>query len=300
MGVPGQKSSMSGFMSRGRSMGMTKKIGDDEKGVEALSKSGKDGKKAVKAMGYTEDQSGAILRGGAHIKPIMRMASGPAAYGSSPGMEKGVPRYKNSPLPRMGGGAYENPGGVRFGDPDRDNMNENMQERDRSADGSDNNVLGTESNVGNKSANPGSEGSYPGMGGKIGPLVQQEKTDLLTQNPVAQEMTPRGVSIRNYEAGKNRADAGRMSKPSKAGYGKGQSHDEAGTSMSDYRAAKKASRKEVRAGKKEMRKANKRSVTYDGDGGKTVVNNRKRNLKDVNSGTKVGNALRGLFGKGNR
>ena len=297
MGVPGQKSSMSGFMSRGRSMGMTKKIGDDEKGVEALSKSGKDGKKAVKAMGYTEDQSGAILRGGAHIKPIMRMASGPAAYGSSPGMEKGVPRYKNSPLPRMGGGAYENPGGVRFGDPDRDNMNENMQERDRSADASDNNVLGTKSNVGDKKASD----YYPGVGDiGLNESVEQETTNLLTKNPVAQEMTPRGVSIRNYEAGKNRADAGRMSKPSKAGYGKGQSHDEAGTSMSDYRAAKKASRKEVRAGKKEMRKANKRSVTYDGDGGKTVVNNRKRNLKDVNSGTKVGNALRGLFGKGNR
>ena len=49
-----------------------------------------------------------------------------------------------------------------------------------------------------------------------------------------------------------------------------------------------------------MRQANKRTVTYDGEGGKTVINNRKRNLKDVNSGTKVGNALRGLFGRGNR
>jgi len=274
MGVPGQKSSMSGFMSRGRGMGITKQIGNDEKGVEALSKSGSDGKKAVKAMGYTEDQSGAILRGGAHIKPIMRKACGPAAYGSSPGMEQGVPRYNNSsPIERTDMGAYESGG---FSPKKNDN----------------------------ESANPGSERYYPGLGGEIGnpsfESKEQETTNLLTENPVAQEMTPRGVSIRNYEAGKARADAGRMSKPSKAGYGKGQSHDEAGTSMSDYRSAKKASRKEVKAGKKEMRQANKRTVTYDGEGGKTVINNRKRNLKDVNSGTKVGNALRGLFGRGNR
>ena len=96
MGTPGQKSSMAGFMARGRSLGMTKPIGKDDKGLQSLATKSPD---TVKAMGYTENADGAILRGGAHIKPIMRMASGPAAYGSSSGMQDGLPRYNNRPSP---------------------------------------------------------------------------------------------------------------------------------------------------------------------------------------------------------
>jgi len=96
MGTPGQKSSMAGFMARGRSLGMTKPIGKDDKGLQSLASKSPD---TVKAMGYDKDETGAILRGGAHIKPIMRMASGPAGYGSSSGMQDGLPRYNNRPSP---------------------------------------------------------------------------------------------------------------------------------------------------------------------------------------------------------
>lgn len=230
------------------------------------------------------------------MQGVIRAAGNGMQRGSSYGADSmGTPRYANggSYDPQgptragMGGGNYQNPGGESPKEEKSNLLNDNP--------------------VANRAS--GGEQYYPGLknigpgGGASNSSSTGSSSASLDNIRAAQDVlkSPRGVSITNYEAGKARADAGRESKASgKAGYGRGQAHDAAGTSMSDYRAARKLANQEIKAGKKQMRQANKKSVTFDSTGGKTVINNRRQNLRDLNSGTKVGNALRGLFGKGNR
>ena len=223
------------------------------------------------------------------MQGVIRAAGNGMQRGSSYGADSmGTPRYANggSYDPNgptrmgMGGGNYQNPGGE-------------SPKEEKSNDLNDNPVASRAAGFG--VVQPGDGASNSSSTGSSSASLDNIRAaqDVLK--------SPRGVSITNYEAGKARADAGRESKASgKAGYGRGQAHDAAGTSMSDYRAARKLANQEIKAGKKQMRQANKRSVTFNDAGGKTVINNRKENLRDLNSGTKVGNALRGLFGKGNR
>ena len=239
------------------------------------------------------------------MQGVIRAAGNGMQRGSSYGADSmGTPRYAN-------GGSYDPKGPTRMGMGNYENPNGESPKEERSNDLNDNPVASRMSSS-DKYYDPNDFMKNIGLGGGASNSSSTGSSNSsstgsssasLDNIRAAQDVlkSPRGVSITNYEAGKARADAGRASKASgKAGYGRGQAHDAAGTSMSDYRAARKLANQEIKAGKKQMRQANKKSVTFDGIGGKTVINNRKQNLRDLNSGTKVGNALRGLFGKGNR
>ena len=242
-----------------------------------------------------------IMKNQESLGPVIKAAGNGMQRGMSHGADSnGIGRYAN-------GGSYSPAKMMKNQGEGVGNETNNLLEDNPVAE----TMSGSYSNPGNIKSNPSSGGEqyYPGLknigpgGGASNSSSTGSSSTSLDNIRAAQDVlkSPRGVSITNYESGKARADVGRASKASgKAGYGRGQAHVAAGTSMSDYRAAKKTANKEIRAGKKEMRQANKKSVTFDGAGGKTVINNRKQNLRDLNSGTKVGNALRGLFGKGNR
>ena len=317
MGTPGQKSSMAGFMARGRSLGMTKPIEKNNKGLQSLATKAP---KAVKAMGYTENADGAILRGGAHIKPIMRMASGPAAYGSSSGMQDGLPRYNNRPSPA-----------IRPGDEKEFNAMDNLTSQGglkasaSSSSGSSADNSGSDPLAGMTIGSSEDKGRAPGastepaeVGKKIGQgsvnlnttsdseSSAQESQNLLTDNPVAEDMS-RGTGVSGRSVDESMSQ-GRTQ--SKAIYNRGVDTMNAGkdaldtarnmttgpgsASNKERRSSMKAARKTIKSGRKDRNSGNKKTVIRT-EFGKTTVNNRAANAA-AGGGTKVGNLIRSVFG----
>jgi len=333
MGTPGQKSSMAGFMARGRSLGMTKPIGKDDKGLQALAV---ENPASVKAMGYTEDEKGAILRGGAHIKPIMRMASGPAAYGSSSGMQDGLPRYSNGPkMVKPSTSAYEKSSAQA---PTSDSqIASNLSSDSTYADGSSKDG-GMESSGKYQNPEPGltigssvDKGRAPGASTepvKLGKQTGQGSVNLNTTSDNTSGTTPSSVANSSnlqdtplntdMTGGRSPGASGRnvdesMSQgrtQSKAIYNRGVDTMNAGkdaldtarnmttgpgsASNKERRSSMKAARKTIKSGRKDRNSGNKKTVIRT-EFGKTTVNNRAANAA-AGGGTKVGNLIRSVFG----
>ena len=297
MGTPGQKSSMAGFMARGRSLGMTKPIGKDDKGLQSLATKSPD---TVKAMGYDKDETGAILRGGAHIKPIMRTASGPAAYGSSQGMQDGLPRYSNGPkMVKPSTSAYEMSSAQA---PTSDSqIASNLSSDSTYADGSS--KSGMQSSDKYKSSDPL---SGLGVGGTTPASVANSSN--LQDTPLNTDMTgKRGteVSGRNvdesmsqgreqstaiYDRGVNTMNAGKDALDTARNMTTGPGS----ASNKERRSSMKAARKTIKSGRKDRNSGNKKTVIRT-EFGKTTVNNRAANAA-AGGGTKVGNLIRSVFG----
>lgn len=334
MGTPGQKSSMAGFMARGRSLGMTKPIGKDDKGLQALAVKNPD---TVKAMGYDKDETGAILRGGAHIKPIMRMASGPAGYGSSSGMQDGLPRYNNRPSPATRPfNAMDNlttQGGLAPATTSTPNLSSDSTYADGSSkDG------GMESSGKYQNPEPGltigssvDKGRAPGASTepvKLGKQTGQGSVNLNTTSDNTSGTTPSSVAnssnlqdtpLNTDMTGKRGTEVSGRSvdesmsqgrEQSTAIYDRGVNTMNAGkdaletarnmttgpgsASNKERRSSMKAARKTIKSGRKDRNSGNKKTVIRT-EFGKTTVNNRAANAA-AGGGTKVGNLIRSVFG----
>ena len=336
MGTPGQKSSMAGFMARGRSLGMTKPIGKDDKGLQSLATKSP---KAVKAMGYTENADGAILRGGAHIKPIMRMASGPAAYGSSSGMQDGLPRYNNRPSPATRPGdekefnAMDNlttQGGLAPATTSTPNLSSDSTYADgssksgmQSSDKYQNPGMTIESSV-DKGRAPRASTEPAELGKKIG----QGSVNLNTTSDNTSGTTPSSVAnssdeqdmplVKDATGGRGTGVSGRSvdesmakgRKQSTAIYDRGVNTMNAGkdaldTARNMTTGPGSASKKERRSSMKDARKTIKSGRKDRNSGNKKTVIRTEFGKTTVNNraanaaaggGTKVGNLIRSVFG----